>query len=210
MAKEDFISGSILEFKVPHDFGFAYCKILDFRHIRVFDGVLVKVYNCIVREPISDIKILNDKDLLFGVRRMPDLPGTRGKKAWKMKGVLVAADDNIIPDFKYSIKEHLLLDDESKAGPWYVVRNLTQTSKESYPHDCVRHLEDTVISSQSAIEIRTAMECYRINGIDVSKHFDLSQTVNSIIYRQMINVPIYSSIPKEIRGKAIEHNACSS
>jgi hypothetical protein len=34
MSKRDFISGTVLEFKVPINLGYAYCKILDFRNIR--------------------------------------------------------------------------------------------------------------------------------------------------------------------------------
>lgn len=42
MSKENFISGKVLEFKVPGNFGYAYCKVIDFRYIREFDGVLAR------------------------------------------------------------------------------------------------------------------------------------------------------------------------
>ncbi len=201
MAKGNFISGSILEFKVPNNLGIAYCKVLDFRFIREFDGVLVNVFDYIVQEPISDITILRDKDLLFGTRRMPWLPGTRGKGAWKLRGVLVSPFDNIIPDFKYSIKEHLIYDDESQAGPWYAISNLVEQSPLPFPHECVSHLEDTIVSSQGSIEIRTAMEICRINNIDIKNNFDFNKITNAIIFRQMNNIPIYNTIPRGIRGK---------
>jgi hypothetical protein len=204
MSKADFISSSIFEFDLPHNFGFAYCKVLDFRHLREFDGVLVNVFDYIVQNPISDITILGDKDLLFGTRRMPWLPGTRGKGAWKFKGVLVSQIDNIIPDFKYSIKEHLIYDDESHAGPWYAIRNLVEQSPFPYPHECISHLEDTVVSSQNGIEIRTAMEYCRVNNIDIKSYFDYSKTINTITFRQMKNIPIYKTIPIRIRGKVNE------
>ena len=203
MSKKDFISGSVLEFKTPHDLGFAYCKILDFRIIREFDGVLVKVFDHFAKESVSDITILSEKDWLFGARRMPWLPGTRGKGAWKIKGVLIAEDDNIVPDFKYSIKYSPFEEDKSKLGPWHVVKNIAELNKEPYPYKSVKHLEDTVISTRPAIEIRTAMEYCRIHNIDVEKYFDLGKTINELIYKQMINVPIYKTIPKENRGKAL-------
>ena len=124
MGRENFINGTILEFKIPVNLQYAYCKILDFRHIRKFDGVLVKVFDHLVTEPIKSINILREKDWLFGARRMPWLPGTRGKGAWKIKGVLISEDDNIIPDFKYCIKDSYLIDDPSKLEPWAVIRNI--------------------------------------------------------------------------------------
>jgi hypothetical protein len=181
MSKMDFISGSILEFKVPIDLGYAYCKILDFRSIREFDGVLAKVFDCIVKEPIKDINILRNKDWLFGARRMPWLPGTRGKGAWKIKGVLIADDDDIIPDFKYCIKSSPFVEDESKLEPWDAAKNINNYIPCSY--EKIKHLEDTVVSPRPAIEIRAAMEYCRIHGMDIKKHFDLGKTINELIYK---------------------------
>lgn len=197
-----FINGSILEFKVPLNLGFAYCKILDFRYIREIDGVLAKVFDYITEKPIKDIQILRDKDYLFGARRLYDLPNTRGKGAWKFKGVLISDDDKVIPDFKYSHKSAPWIDD-STVDHWQVVRNINEYSKEFCTYDQIKHLENTVVDSQRSIEIRTAMEYYRINNLNLEQDFDLQNPVNAGFYQTMINVPIYSTIPKEIRGKAL-------
>lgn len=203
MGQKDFISGSILEFKVPLGLGYAYCKILDFRYIREFDGVLAKVFDYIVKDPLKDINALRDKEWLFGARRMPWLPNTRGKGAWKMKGVLIAEDDNIIPDFKYAPMSSPLIEDESVIKVWYVASNIREQSDNPCSYEQVKHLEDTVLTAQDGIEIRTAMEYCRINNLDMARHFDLEDDGYRNIYRQMINVPIYSTIPKKIRGKAL-------
>jgi len=210
MSKEDFISGTVLEFKVPINLGYAYCKILDFRHIREFDGVLVKVFDHIVKEPIDDINILREKDWLFGARRMPWLPGTRGKGAWKMKGVLISEDDDEIPDFKYCLGDSYLIEDPSKIGPWYAIRNINISSNEPYSYESIRHLENTVISTRGAIEKRTAMEYCRIHEIDVKDHFDLNDIATRIAYWQMINTPIYKTIPKKDRGKVLNKSPHST
>jgi len=203
VSKEDFISGTVFEFKVPINLGYAYCKVLDFRYIREFDGLLVKVFDHIVQEPIKDINILRETGWLFGARRTPWLPGTRGKGAWKTKGVLIAEDDNIIPDFKYCIKRPAFVENESLLEPWDVVRDINKYIPCSY--EKVRHLEDTILSPKPGIEIRTAMEYCRIHNLEISEHFDLSKTINELIYKQMIKVPIYRTIPKEIRGKALDN-----
>ncbi len=201
MGQKDFISGSIFEFKVPSGIGYAYCKVLDFRYIREFDGVIVKVFDKIVDHPLKDIRSLEEHDLLFGARRMPWLPNSRGKGAWKFKGVLISNDNNIIPDFKYCIKSSPFVEDESKLVPWDVVRNINNYIPCSYEN--VRHLEDCIVSPGIAIEIRTAMEYLRINKLNVQDYFDVDKPINEIIYKQMIKVPIYNTIPKELRGKSI-------
>ena len=204
MGNTDFISGSVLEFKVPLDLGYAYCKILDFRYISEFDGVLAKVYDYMVKEPLKDINILRDKEWLFGARLMPSLPNTRGKGAWKFKGVLIAEDDNIIPNFKSAPLASPLIEDQSTIAKWYVVRNINEISYENVcTHDQVKHLEDTVLTTQPGVEIRTAMEYCRTHNMDIDQYFDLNNDGNNFIYIAMRNVPIYSTIPKEIRGKAL-------
>ena len=204
MAKSDFISGTVLEFKTPNGLGFAYCKILDFRSIREFDGVLAKVYDHIVKEPLKELTSLAKKDWLFGAVRMPSLPNIRGRGAWKYKGVLVSDGDNIIPDFKSASKYSALVEDESTIAKWYVNRNIDQRLTENIcTYDQVKHLENTVITSQDGVAIRTAMEYYRINGMDVSKYFDLNELRFSNIFKRMMNVPIYKTIPKENRGKGL-------
>ena len=204
MAKSDFISGTVLEFKIPNGLGYAYCKILDFRSIREFDGVLAKVYDHIADESLSDLAVLANTDWLFGAVRMPGLPNTRGKGAWKHKGVMVAGEDADIPDFKYSPKASPLIENESTITNWYVNRNISQLLDDKIcSYDQVKHLEDTVLMSEYSIEIRTAMEYYRIHEMDVSKYFDLTELGYNNIYRAMMNVPIYKTIPKKIRGKAL-------
>ncbi len=203
MGKDELITGSVLEFKLPLELGYAYCKIFDFRYIREFDGVLAKVYDFIIKEPVKDIIILKEKEWLFGARRMPWLPNTRGKGAWKFKGVLVAEEDNIIPDFKYSNQSAPFIEDESSIKDWYAIKNIKESSNQPCFYKQVKHLEDTVLTTQNGIVIRTAMEYCRMNGLDIKEYFDLDQTLNLMTYRRMINVPVYKSIPKEIRGKAL-------
>jgi len=144
LAKEHLISGSIFEFILPSKEGFGYCKLLDFTHIRKFDGLIVKVFDYTDKQPIKDISVLNEKDWLFGARRMPWLPNVRGKNAWKHRGFLISKNDDVIPDFKYCIKSSHLIDDDSKIGPWDVVKNINQYIPSTFEQ--VKHLEDTVVS----------------------------------------------------------------
>lgn len=202
MARTGFIDKSVFEFKLPFKFGFAYCKILDFRHIREFDGLLAKVFNLITDEPIANIKMLQEKEWLFGARRMAGIPTVAGKNAWKYRGIIVSEDDQIIPEFKYSHKLSPLVEDESVIKKWSIVKNIDESTEDDYTYEEVRHLETTVIASQYGIGVRTAMEYCRINALNIADYFDLDDPAHWSIYRTMINIPIYSSIPKKLKGKA--------
>ncbi len=200
MARNSLISGSVLQFTLPNKLGFAYGKIFDFRYIREFDGVIVKVFEHIAPEPISDISVLQGKDWLFGARRMPWLPKTRGNGAWKYLGIMVSQNDSIIPDFRYSrAASHKAM----LTQPWQVVRNINQYSDELYSYDKVKHLENIAVYPEIAIEIRTAMEYLRIRGVDIASQFDLKLQLNKVIYEQMIGVTIYKEVPPEIRDRVV-------
>lgn len=81
------------------------------------------------------------------------------------------------------------------------MKNINIYSPSTY--EKVKHLEDTIVSPRIGIEIRTAMEYYRINNLDPKSYFDLTIKGNVITYWQMKNISIYSKIPKGIRGKGI-------
>ncbi|NCU04877.1 MAG: hypothetical protein GXC73_12905 [Chitinophagaceae bacterium] len=193
----------VYEFEVPQNLGFGYCKIVDFRNKRVFDGLLAKVFDYLSPKPIVSLDILVDKDWLFGARRLAQMPSIKGKGAWRRIGSLISQDDNIIPDFKSSNKLSPLIEDESKINEWQVIRNINEVCDKKFSYNDVRHLEDTTINSTYGIEIRTAMEYFRINNLDIKERFDLSDMTNWNVYRGMINVPIYKTIPPPKKGKAI-------
>lgn len=203
VANSSFISGSVFEFEIPQGLGFAYCRVLDFRHIREFDGTLGYVFDFIHDTPLIDLGVLNDQDLLFGAQRLDGIPVTRGKYKWKLKGVLISAERVPIPDFKYSQKFIGEETNFSKIKEWFAVKNISEYSETPCSYDKVRHLESIKVVSQRSVEIRTAMELLRLNDKDPRDYFDMDDLTNWNVYRSMINVPLYKTIPREIRGKAL-------
>jgi hypothetical protein len=100
------------------------------------------------------------------------------------------------------------VEDESKLEPWDVVKDINNYIPCSY--DKVKHLEDTVVSPTPGIEIRTAMEYCRMHNMDIKKHFDLSKTINELVFKQMVKVSPYRDIPKENRGRALNNTPHST
>ena len=123
---------------------------------------------------------------------MPWLPNTRGRGAWKFKGVLISEDDALIPDFKYCewhIKDGV---DESTLDRWCAIININQSSG-YLPYNSIAHLENTILTGKLGIEIRTAMEYCRANNIPIESKFDLIRLGTYNVYKQMKNVPIYKN-----------------
>jgi hypothetical protein len=49
------------------------------------------------------------------------------------------------------------------------------------------------------------MEYCRLNGLDKSDYYYLKEEGRKNMYYQMINIPLYKDISKEIRGRALNN-----
>jgi hypothetical protein len=130
-------------------------------------------------------------------------PNLRKDTGWKSLGILSAPEDEIIPDFKGVQAGRSLVDDESKIAPWYPIHNLTERG-ENCEYSQIKHLERKVLTTSSlGLVWRTGMEYCRINGLHIEDYYDLQEEGRRNMYYQMINIPLYKDIPKEIRGRAL-------
>jgi len=202
MKKKDFFTGSVFQFYVPEIKKHAFCKFFDFRHISEFHGLMAQVFDNFSDTENNKLEDLKNSDWLFGPKSLHKWPNLRKHTKWKHLGILFAAEDDIIPDFKDVQAFPYVVEDESKIGPWYPIHKLTQRGKDC-EYKQVKHLEQLVLINTLGLEYRTGMEYCRINKLKVRDFYDLNNTAILSSYKQMINVPIYKKIPKKIRGKAI-------
>lgn len=197
-------SGVILEIELPMGFGYAYAKYVDIHLLigRYFDSSLLKVYDFISKEPIKNIDLFKDKDLLFGPALLTGKPSVR-KTGWKAVGKYLTDDDFKVPFFKSVNKFPYIVENESLIGPWHLVT--LGVSEVITPYEKIKHLEQAVLEGSDQIEARIVMELLRRDGREINKFYELNKVEPHIkrVYLRMINVPIYSTIPKEIRGKPI-------
>lgn len=200
--RKTFFTGSVFQFYVPQIKKYAFCKYYDFTHISSFHGLLAKVFDKFSDSENNAIDYLKDADWLFGYRSVHKWPDLKKDTGWKSLGILTSAEDTILPDFKAVQAFPYIVKDESKIGPWYPVHNLIERGK-NCDYEKVRHLETKVLTTKSGIEERTGMEYCRINNLKVEDYYDLNEEGTESMYLQMINVPIYKTIPKTIRGIAM-------
>lgn len=201
MKKKNFFTGSVFQFYIPEIEKYAFCKFFDFRYLSDFHGLLAQVFDYFSDQEENSIEKLKNCDWLFGPRSMHKWPNLRKDTGWKSLGILSASNDNIVPDFKGTLSFPYIVEDESKIGRWYVVHNLVGGDECEYEQ--VRHLETKILTTARDLLDRAGMEYCRINGLKISDYYNLSDTGTLYTYWQMINVPVYATIPKEIRGKAI-------
>ena len=201
MKKKNFFTGSIFQFYVPEIKKYAFCKFFDFTHLSKFHGLLVQVFDKFSDSENNDIEDLKSCEWLFGPRSMHGWPDLRKDTGWKSLGILSASGDDKVPDFKGTLSFPYIVEDESSIGRWYAIHNLVES--EDCEYAAVRHLETKILTTKNALAKRTGMEYCRINNLDVADFYDLKEEGTEIMYWQMINTPIYSTIPKQIRGKAI-------
>lgn len=206
MKKRIFFTGSVFQFYVPEINKYAFCKFFDFKHLSAFHGLLAQVFDKFVETENNTIGDLKTCDWLFGPRSMYKWPNLRKDTGWKHLGILTSKDDEIVPDFKQAQVFNSVVEDESQIGPWYPIHNLNQRG-ENCDYGQVKHLEQIILTTASlGLVSRTGMEYCRINGLKVEDYYDINDEGGRITYLQMINVPIYKDIPKEIRGKALIKN----
>ncbi len=207
MKKKIFFTGSVFQFYVPEIKKYAFCKFFDFRHLSGFHGLLAQVFDKFSDTDDNAIDDLKTCDWLFGPRSMHKWPNLRKDTGWKLLGILHSPNDDIVPDFKQAQAFDTVVEDESKTGPWYPIHNLTQRG-DNCDYKQVKHLEQIILTTASLdLVARTGMEYCRINGLKVEDYYDINDEGGRITYLQMINVPIYKDIPKEIRGKALIRKA---
>ena len=201
MKKKIYFTGSVFRFYVPEISKYAFCKFFDFKHLSV-QGLIAQVFDRF-EDTEDDTIDLKACDYLFGPRSMYRWPNLRKDTDWKLLGILNSAADDIVPDFKDVQAFPTVVADESTIFPWYPIHNLTRRGT-NCAYEQVRHLEQMIITTSSlGLVWRTGMEYCRINGLKVEDYYDLNNDGIKSMYLQMINVPIYKNIPKEIRGKAI-------
>jgi len=200
MKKKNFFTGSVFQFYVPEIKKYAFCKFFDFIYLSEFHGLLAQVYDHFSDKVENKLEDLTNCDWLFGPRSMHKWPNLRKDTGWKSLGILSARGDEIVPDFKGTLSR--MAEDESKVVQWYVIHDLN--GGEDCEYTQVQHLERIILTTTSiGLVMRTGMEYCRLNGLPVKDYYNLEQVGKKYMYWQMINVPLYKNIPKEIRGRAL-------
>ena len=202
MKQKRFFTGSVFQFFVPEINKYAFCKYYDFTNLSSFHGLLAHVFNYFSDTEENSLDRLMAAEPLFGHRSMDSWPKLSKQTGWRNLGILSGSDDEIVPDFKGVQALNDVIADESSIGPWYPIHQLTQRGK-NCEHSDVAHLERKILTTTSlCLPRRTGMEYCRQNNLPIEKYYDLSNRANLLMYWQMINTPIYSTIPVGLRGKA--------
>lgn len=120
-------TGSILRFKLDHDLGFGYCKLIDFTKASSLTTVVIKVYDIYGVEDFLFEEVI-ENDYLLNPIRIYEYPNLRGRGAWKIIGHDVDEKDSEIPIFKSA--PSLLLDkewNEVNCKLWWTLHNFYES-----------------------------------------------------------------------------------
>ncbi|MCD4793450.1 MAG: immunity 26/phosphotriesterase HocA family protein [Bacteroidales bacterium] len=201
-------NGTILEIPLDKEFGFAYSRYLDISSSinREFGSDLLMVYSNTSLNSINDINDIIKSELLFAPVLIDGKPSIKGKNKWRIIGNYIDKSDDFIPDFKSARCFPYIVEDESKIGPWNLVKLGIDEIETDYHK--IKHLEQNSMHSEDQIVARIIMELLRTKGIKIEDYFNFSKEEEHIkrTYFKMKNVPIYSKVPKEIRGRINKKN----
>ena len=199
-------SGSIILIPLEHSLGYVYAKIVNISELinkKLTVNELIYVYNYIVENPADTdlVQILN-KELLVGPLFVLDLNPVVRKNKWKLVGHINPVNEElIVPDFKEAWPLLVMYEDE--ATEWKYIRDLDVNGRIKSTWEKVKHLELFRYNSNDLIARRLTMEHLRQTGKRIEDYYELKEWKDISVYKNVIHTPIYSTIPKELRGRAI-------
>ncbi|WP_202704402.1 Imm26 family immunity protein [Flavobacterium sp. UGB4466] len=204
MKKNKIETGSIIKISLEHGFGFVLAKFINLKEIKEDIGYneFIYVYNRVFKDEDIIIDDIDNNDLLLGgIYVLNPYPALKNK-IWEIVGVLEPKETELkIPDFKDF--GPLLASYEKDAKIWYCIHNAEVNNRMVVDYDKIKHLELFVYRAYGSIIVRLTMEVIRQNNKQIEDYYDLKEHDDLASYYNTIYTPIYSSIPKEIRGKAI-------
>ncbi|MFT3676821.1 MAG: Imm26 family immunity protein [Chitinophagaceae bacterium] len=200
------VSGTIFKIKIPFNLGYAYCKVIDFSALSIYNGVLVKVYDFFSEESIKSVDFFKELPLLLNEIPMFRMPTLKGKHKWERIGVLKEEKDAFIPAYKICQREGFAFDtiESYESEKWYALINYKEELG-PLPFKGVRHLEELYLRSTVTIERRIAMAFLRTKSIDVEVFFQKQTIDNNWLteFNCQRVIPQYKDIPEPIRGRPL-------
>lgn len=106
-----------------------------------------------------------------------------------------------IPDFRDFGPVFTMYEKDAKL--WYYIRNDEVNKRVVSEYEKVKHLEHFIYKAYGSIVTRLTMEVIRQYEKKIEDYYELKEYDELSSYYNTIYTPVYSSIPKEIRGKTI-------
>ncbi len=205
MKKNKIKTGSIIKIKLEHKLGFVLAKLINLNELKEkpIYNELIYVYNRIFTDENIDIDKIDPYELLLGPLFVLDLPPVVRNKTWEVLGHMEPNPKELtIPDFKDF--GPVLAVSEVDAKIWYYLRGLEINKRVVTDYDKVKHLEIFKIYSHDMVARRLTMEILRNMGKEIKDYYEIKNWNELSLYNHILFTPIYSSIPEEIRGRAIQ------
>lgn len=206
MKNKNPMMGSIIRIPLELNLGYVFAKIVDLGDLLNKDlsvNYLLYIYDYVVQNTKEfDIKNMENRDLLVGPLFILDLiPAIKNGKFNIIYKAELKEHEMIIPDFK--VPWPLIVTYEDEATEWRYIRNLDINTKIVSTLEKVKHLEIFGYLSNDMVSRRITMEYLRQTKKNIEDFYQLKEWKEISIYKNVVNTPVYKSIPKDIRGKAI-------
>ncbi|KAF2082388.1 Imm26 family immunity protein [Flavobacterium sharifuzzamanii] len=204
MKKNKIETGSIIKIPLEHNLGYVLAKFINLNEIKKDIGYneFIYVYDRIFRDEDIVVNNIDDNDLLLGGIYVLNIYPALKNKTWEVLGHLRPKKIELtIPDFKDF--GPVFTTYEKNAKIWYYIHNAEVNNRVAVDYEKVKHLEKFIYRAYGSIVTRLTMEVIRQQGNNIEEFYRLDNQDDLISYYNTIYTPIYSSIPKEIRGKAI-------
>lgn len=202
--KKKIETGSIIKIPLEHNLGFVLAKFINLKEIEESIGYneFIYVYNRVFKDEDIIVEGIDDNDLLLGgIYVLNPYPALKNK-TWEIVGLLKPKTIELqIPDFKDYGPVFTLYEKDAKI--WYYIQNDEINNRVITDYEKVKHLEKLIYRAYGSVMTRLTMEVIRQRGKKIEDYYELKEHDRLVSYYNTIYTTVYSSIPKEVRGKAI-------
>lgn len=203
-AKNKIETGSIIKIPLEHGFGFVLAKFINLKEIKEDIGYneFIYVYNRVFKDEDVTVEGIDNNDLLLGgIYVLNPYPALKNN-TWEIVGHLEPkASELQIPDFKSFGPVLTMYEKDAKI--WYCIHNDEVNKRIITEYEKVKHLEKFIYKAYGSIMTRLTMEVIRQSEKRIEDYYELKEHDELSSYYNIMYTPVYSTIPKEIRGKAI-------
>ena len=192
--------GDIVEIKLPNLHRFSYGKIIEPKQLKSPIDLphFLLVYKNTFEQPIPSTETLN-RELLLAPFYIVGGSAAITKFGWRIvSNEKVSEAEEWIPDTKEGWP--LFSNPPEKWG--YKQRHSTQLVLSEYER--VKHLDDAKGKNIEAIPFLIELELLKNEGKDIQLEFGIQNWLEQAIYDSFIQLPVYSQLPEEIKGKVIQ------
>lgn len=203
-------SGEILGLKLDHNFGYTFLKVVNFNELTDIDmstanHIAFYSYDYFLeqKKDFDLIEFKNSEEFVGPILTIDIHSAIKNRFFTKMEEHSELREyEKKIPDMKGFSTKAFTSRYEKDATLWRYFTGGIPYKWIVSNYESLKHLERNTLLSYNQIAMRLTMECIHRKGEDVSKFYDLNDSMVAHLYYNMIYTEPYNKVPDKLKNRA--------